>query len=68
MDNLLTTAQAAKRLGVNASRIRQLIAAGRIIATKAGRDWMIAAKELDGYERGKGGRPRRSPDTLGPQD
>lgn len=64
----LTTSQAAERLGVNASRIRQLIDAGRIKATKFGKAWMIEESELDGYERGKGGRPRRSPDTLGPQD
>jgi excisionase family DNA binding protein len=56
---LLTTSQAAKRLEVNTSRIRQLIAAGRIKAIKQGRDWMIEASELDGYERGKSGRPKR---------
>lgn len=61
--DLLTTTQAAKILNVNASRIRQLIAGGRIKATKSGRDWLIERSELDGYKRGKPGpKPKAEPD------
>jgi excisionase family DNA binding protein len=48
--NMLTTAAAAKRLGVNASRIRQFVLQGRIKATKVGRDLFIAEEELDRFE------------------
>jgi excisionase family DNA binding protein len=62
MFGLINTTEAAKILNVNASRIRQLIADGRIKATKTGRDWMIEKSELDGYERGKPGpKPKGAP-------
>lgn len=64
--DFLTTAQAAEKLGVNQQRIRQLIDAGRIKAAKFGSVWMIQADELDGYERGKAGRPPKS--SPEPQD
>lgn len=52
----LTTAQAATALGVNASRVRQLILAGRIRAEKRGRDWLVESDSLAEYERMKSGR------------
>lgn len=48
--NLLTTAAAAKRLGVNASRVRQFVLQGRLKATKVGRDLFITNEELDRFE------------------
>jgi len=46
MDNILTTEQAGKKLKVNASRVRQLILAGRLPAQKFGSSWMIKEKDL----------------------
>ena len=43
---MLTTKQAGKALGVNDSRIRQLILAGRLKATKLGHMWIIQKKDL----------------------
>lgn len=56
---LLTAAQAAERLGVNASRVRALIAAGRLDAQKLGRDWVIPGYALEAVAERKPGRPAR---------
>jgi len=53
----ITTTQAAHILGVNQSRVRQLILAGRLPAQKIGRDWMIEEKSLDSLKNRKSGRP-----------
>lgn len=42
----LTTAETATRLGVSDARIRQLIGAGKLAATKKGRDHFIEEKDL----------------------
>lgn len=47
----ITTAEAAKLLGVNQSRIRQLIMEGRLAATKAGRDNFILKTELEAFAK-----------------
>jgi excisionase family DNA binding protein len=56
---ILTTAQAAKILGVNDSRVRQFILAGRLPAQKFGRDWIIYEKDLSKVADRKPGRPKR---------
>src|SRR5262249_39744913 len=53
MKTLMTTGQAAQRLGVSDSRIRQLILDGKLAAVKAGRDWLIKASDLRRLERRK---------------
>ena len=53
----LTTAQAGEQLGVNASRIRQLVLAGRLKFVKVGRDLMILRSAVAGFKRGTPGRP-----------
>lgn len=55
----LTTAQAAERLGVNASRVRQMILTGRLKARKQGRDWLIDERSLGAVAGRKAGRPRK---------
>lgn len=57
---MITTAQAAARLGITKRRVTALIKAGRLPAQKFGRDWMIQPKDLDkvkdrpqGYPKGK---------------
>ena len=43
----LTTRQAAERLGVNQSRVRALVAAGRLAARRAGSQWLLDADTVD---------------------
>ena len=56
---LINTKKASKLLGVNAQRIRQLIAAGRLPAQKVGRDWVIRERDLAKVADRKPGRPRK---------
>lgn len=51
---------AAAQLGVQPATLRQQIAAGRLQATKMGRDWWVTTKALEAYRSGslgKVGRP-----------
>lgn len=56
---LLSTTEAAKVLGVNEQRIRQLCAEGRM-GRKVGRDWVITAEEIEANRVRKPGRPAKS--------
>jgi excisionase family DNA binding protein len=59
--SLLSTKQAAEKLGVSAIRIRQLIQDGTIKATRIGRDYVIDEKDLKAVKTyGKAGRPKKS--------
>ena len=58
-DETLTSAQAAKRLGLDPSSIRRLILAGTLPAEKFGRDWKIRAADLAELPPRPKGRPRR---------
>ena len=60
---MLTTAQAAETLHISRSRILKLIAAGRLPATKNGRDWLIRPEDLDLVKVRKPGRPPAPPTT-----
>ena len=55
---MLTVAQAAERLGINTSRVRQLILAGRLKASKFGAAWQIAEKDLKAVAERKAGWPK----------
>lgn len=61
MSDVVTTAQAAQRLGVHASRVRALIAAGTLSASRAGNQWLIDIDSLDRHadlvSAGATGRP-----------
>jgi excisionase family DNA binding protein len=49
---MLTVQQAAQTLGLHESRIKALIKAGQLKATKFGsRVWMIDAKALEAFRR-----------------
>lgn len=63
MGGLLTTLEAAKRLGVTAGRIRQMIVDGQLPATKMGRDNFIKESDLRLVENRKVGRPPKSANT-----
>lgn len=60
MQELLTTEQAADKLGVSASRVRQLIIDGRLPAIKLGRDNLIREADLKLVRDRKAGRPAKS--------
>ena len=57
---LLTTKQAAERLGVSIGRIHQLINEGRLPAEKLGRDYVIREEDLKLVEGRKVGRPPKA--------
>jgi excisionase family DNA binding protein len=59
-DDLLTTAQAAERVGIDSSRIRRYIKAGRLPATLYGKTWLIRASDLPLIAERKPGRPRKA--------
>ena len=54
---LLTTKQAAEKLGISMPRIHQLISEGRLPAEKIGRDYLIQEGDLKMVEERKTGRP-----------
>jgi excisionase family DNA binding protein len=60
---IISTAEAARRLGVTANRVRALIDAKRLKATKFGNVWMIDPKDLDAVKKRKTGRPKSSKTT-----
>ena len=63
MNNLFTTEDAAKYLGVTPSRVRQLIMENRLKSVKYGRDHLIQESELLRFtEHGKKkqGRPQKN--------
>jgi len=61
MDNLLTTEEAAERLGVTPARVRQLILSGQLPARKFAKVNMINARDLELVKnRPKVGRPRKA--------
>ena len=57
---IISTAEAAKRLGVTADRVRKMIEAKRLKATKLGNVWLIDPKDLDAVKDRKPGRPRKA--------
>ncbi len=59
--NVLTTNEAAKRLGVSARRVRALIAEGKLEAQQLGREYAIDAAALSTVSTyGKSGRPPKA--------
>ena len=53
----MTTAEAAKEFKVTPRRIRALIASGRLVALKQGRDYWIEPDALEAVRDRKPGRP-----------
>lgn len=59
---MLTTLEAAARLGITPEAVRKAIKRGHMAAGKHGRDWLISPDEVDRYQqepKNKGGRPRK---------
>jgi excisionase family DNA binding protein len=59
METFFTTKEAAERLGISDSRIRQLILDGNLAVVKAGRGWLIKATDVRLMEKRKT-KPRSS--------
>ena len=57
---IISTTEAAKRLGVTADRVRKMIEAKRLKATKLGNVWVIDPKDLEAVKDRKVGRPRKT--------
>lgn len=58
---LLTTSEAAQKLGISERRVRQLINEGKLEAHKLGRDYAIEESTLKTVKTyGKAGRPAKS--------
>jgi excisionase family DNA binding protein len=53
----LTVKQAAERMGVTVSRVRQLARKGEITGRHWGRDWQIDAASIVGFEKDTRGYP-----------
>ena len=60
MSDLLTLAQAARRLGVSRQRLHALIQAGRLPAERLGHAWVIRAADLAVHAPRRPGRPKKS--------
>jgi excisionase family DNA binding protein len=56
---LLSTRMAAERLGVDDSRVRKLIAVGRLKAQKIGHDWIINSEDLAAVKNRRPGRKKK---------
>jgi len=57
---IISTTEAAKRLGVTPDRVRKMIEAKRLKATKLGSVWLIDPKDLEAVKDRKVGRPRKA--------
>jgi excisionase family DNA binding protein len=57
---LLTTAEAADRLGLTIRAVQKMIEAGRLEARKVGRDYLIAPAALEHIPKQAPGRPPKS--------
>ena len=60
MIDLLTTQEAADKLNVSRKTVQALIASKQLPAMRAGRDWLIAASDIEKVRvRRPVGRPRK---------
>lgn len=60
---LLSTSEAAERLGLTPGRIRQLIDAGQLPATRIGKRWALQLRDIDRFASQPPGRPHH-PRTI----
>jgi excisionase family DNA binding protein len=56
---LIGTGVVGEKLGITQGRVRALIHAGRLPATKLGRDYFVDPKDLTKVKDRKPGRPKR---------
>jgi len=60
---VITTEEAAEKLGVSVDRVQALIRAGRLPASRFGKAYAINEKDLALVKNRKPGRPRSKPST-----
>jgi len=58
IEGFLTTKEVAERLGVSVGRVQQLIAEGRLPATKIGQTNLVKKADLELVKNRKTGRPK----------
>lgn len=68
LQDALTTAEAARLLGISRARVHALIASRRLPARKIGRDWTIVRADLGLVSDRRPGRPRRAMGSAGPDE
>ncbi len=56
---MITTKEAAERLGITVGRVRQMVINGQLPSEKFGRDLMIAEPDLALVADRKAGRPKK---------
>ena len=63
---MLSVSEAASRLGVSGARVRALIGAGALRATKVGRAWAVAESSVEQRlrEGARSGRPSTAPKPV----
>jgi excisionase family DNA binding protein len=59
--SLISTKEAAEKLGISVLRVQQLIWQNRLPAQKIGRDYVINEKDLELVKDRKTGRPPKQP-------
>ena len=57
MTTLISTTEAAKRLGISPHRVRVLISQGRLAARKIGRTHVVELESVEGFKPRPEGRP-----------
>ena len=57
--NLISTTEAAKRLGVSARRVVALIRQGKLPSQRVGRAHLILPKDVEAMAERKPGRPKK---------
>jgi excisionase family DNA binding protein len=60
MGKLLTTQEAADKLGIDRSRVLRLIGDGRLKAKKYGPQWIVDSSDLAAVKGRKPGRPKKT--------
>ena len=56
----LTTATAAKKLGVGETYVRRLLKAGKLKGIQVGRMWLVDPESVGSFRPARRGRPARS--------
>jgi excisionase family DNA binding protein len=64
MENMLTTAEAAKAKGVSQSTLARWCADGWLKCYKVGKTWLVNKSELEAFEPPKRGPKKKEDDTA----
>lgn len=60
MDNLISTKEAAEKLGISLRRVQALVTSGRLPAQKIGNSYVVKEADLELVRERKAGRPLKS--------